>query len=189
MFKHKLKLLLFACVWALFTLACQNRGGNPDVPPVSKEDAEQFASMLQGQADKMKDLSASYANIQNEMKSLQDALQRATPAQKSRVAEWDALVGKVDAVAGRATMGATEIVSLSGTLALTSQQLRDTFQVLPLVQGAYKNVYEPKCAEYLTAFERLPTLAEELRKTVVAAGIKVEKIGEGATPQPVEVKK
>lgn len=189
MLKHKLKLLLFACVWALLTLACQNRGGNPDVPPVSKEDAVQFTSIIQGQADKMKDLAASYANLQNEMKALQDALQQATPAQKKKIVEWDALMQKVEAVAGRAALGATEIVSLSGTLALTAQQLRDTFQILPLVQGAYKNVYEPRCNEYLMAYERLPIMAEELRKTVVSAGIEVAKVSENATPQQVEVKK
>jgi hypothetical protein len=116
-------------------------------------------------------------------------LQQATPAQKKKIVEWDALTQKVEAVAGRATSGATEIVSLSGTLALTVQQLRDTFQVLPLVQGAYKNVYEPRCNEYLTAYERLPAIVAELRKALDAAGISVPSTAEPNTPQQLEEKK
>lgn len=174
MLKYKLKFLLVA-VCAVFVVACQgNKSGNPDVPPVSKEEAEKFATAVQSQADKMKDLSASYANLQNEMKALQDALQRATPAQKSKIENWDVLMQKVNAVTGRTTSGAREIASLSATLALTAQQLRDTFQMMPLVQGAYKNVYEPRCNEYLIAYERLPSIVQELRAAAAAAGIKVE---------------
>lgn len=183
MLKYKLKFLLVT-VCAVFVMACQgNKNGNPDVPPVSKEEAEKFATVVQSQADKMKDLSASYANLQNEMKALQAALQQATPAQKGKVENWDVLMQKVDAVTGRAASGAGEIASLSATLTLTAQQLRDTFQMMPLVQGAYKNVYEPRCNEYLTAYERLPSIVQELRAAAAAAGIKVESLPSSAPTQ------
>ena len=181
MFTYRLR--LFLVCFSVVVFAWGSCGDKPGVATASKEDVAKFSASLQAQAQKMKDLSDSYAHLQNEMKALLSALQKATPAQKKQIPEFDALLQKAEAVSGRATFGAAEIVALSGQIATSSQQLQDNTATLELIQNVYKNIYEPKCIEYVNAYERLPALVEQIRSAVSAAGLPVEKVLVDSTRQ------
>lgn len=184
MYRLRLFLISFSVAVFVCSSGCGDATGSA-VP--SKEDANKFSASLQGQAQKMKDLSDAYAHLQNEMKPLLAALQKATPDQKKRIPEFEALLQKSEAIGGRASMGATEILSLSVNLANSAQQVQGDAATLEMVQNAYKNIYEPKCMEYTKAYERLPALVEQIRSAVSGAGIPVEKVSVDTTRQEVQV--
>ncbi len=188
MFTYRLGLFLISLSVAVSVLVCGGGCGEKSgAAAPSKEDAQKFSVSLQDQAQKMKDLSDSYAHLQNEMKPLLSALQKATPDQKKKIPEFEVLLQKSEAIGGRASMGADEIGTLSANLANSAQQVQGDASTLEMVRNAYKNLYEPKCIEYMKAYERLPALVEQIRSAVSAAGIPVEKVSVDSTRQGGQV--